>query len=73
MIGTYLGLLGAFIGVIVVPTRRIPELAAAQPLVLAIWALSLAVTTAAFVTAIVALSRRRSPAAPLPVIAEPEA
>jgi uncharacterized membrane protein len=61
MIGTYLGLLGAFVGVIVVPTRRIPELAAAQPLVLAIWATSLAVTAGAFVVAVLVLTRSRRP------------
>jgi uncharacterized membrane protein len=66
MIGTYLGLLGAFVGVIVVPTRRIPELAVVQPLVLAIWAVSLAVTAAAFVVVAVALARRRRPAVAAP-------
>jgi uncharacterized membrane protein len=72
MIGTYLGLLGAFAGVLAVPTRRIPELAVAEPLVLGVWACSLAVTTAAFVVAVVAITRRRQPsAARLPVAAEP--
>jgi uncharacterized membrane protein len=73
MIGTYLGLLGAFVGVIVVPSRRIPELAVAQPLVLTIWALSLAVTTASFATAVVVLARRWPSRAVLrPVVADLE-
>jgi uncharacterized membrane protein len=69
MIGTYLGLLGAFVGVLVVPTRRIPELAVTEPLVLAVWAVCLVVTTAAFVVGVLALARpgaRPSRAGPAP-------
>ena len=37
MRGSYFGLLGAFIGVVAVPSRRIPEMAVADPAGLMLW------------------------------------
>ena len=48
MTGSYFGILGATIGVIAVPTRRIPQLAVHEPLLLFFWA-SVIVAMTAFV------------------------
>jgi uncharacterized membrane protein len=47
MTGSYFGILGAFVGVIVVPSRRIPSMAVDNPLGLALW-IAILVLTAAF-------------------------
>lgn len=44
MTGSYFGILGAFVGVIAVPTRRIPSMAVENPLGLALWVTILALT-----------------------------
>jgi uncharacterized membrane protein len=62
MTGSYFGLIGAFIGAVAVPSRRIPQWFLHQPAGLALGAaLSLAVAGA-----VIALSRRRAVAAPVP-------
>lgn len=44
MTGSYFGIIGAFVGVIAVPSRRIPSMAVENPLGLAIWVAILALT-----------------------------
>ncbi|MDR2322252.1 MAG: DUF2306 domain-containing protein [Microbacterium sp.] len=46
MIGSYLGLVGAFVGVLAVPTRRIPQLAAQQPWLLVLLVIVVVASTA---------------------------
>ena len=46
MIGSYLGLLGAFVGVLAVPARRIPQLAIHEPWLLGVFVLIVAASTA---------------------------
>lgn len=46
MTGSYFGILGAFVGVIAVPSRRIPSMAVENPLALALWMSILALTAA---------------------------
>jgi uncharacterized membrane protein len=61
--GSYLGLLGAFVGAVVVPVRHIPQWAIHQPLRLAL----AAAACLAVAAVVVALSRRRGrPAPPAP-------
>jgi uncharacterized membrane protein len=50
MIGSYLGVLGAFVGAVVVPSRRIPRLAVHHPVVLSLAALACLALAAAIVT-----------------------
>lgn len=47
MTGSYLGILGAFVGVIAVPSRRIPSMAVESPMGLALW-VAILVFTAVF-------------------------
>jgi uncharacterized membrane protein len=63
MAGSYFGLVGAFIGAVVVPQRRIPQLATHHPLVLAAVVGAVAAVSVAIVK-FVALrtERRRGPA-----------
>jgi uncharacterized membrane protein len=56
MTGSYLGLVGAFIGAVVVPTRDIPQWAAHHPLKLA----AAAAVCVAVAVAVIRLSARRS-------------
>lgn len=53
MIGSYLGLLGAFVGVLAVPTRRIPELAVHEPWLLALFVAVVVASTAMTVVGVV--------------------
>lgn len=46
MTGSYFGVLGAFVGVIAVPSRRIPSMAVENPFGLALWVSILALTAA---------------------------
>lgn len=46
MMGSYFGVLGAFIGVIAVPTRRIPTMATENTFGLILWVTALALTAA---------------------------
>jgi uncharacterized membrane protein len=57
MTGSYLGLIGAFIGAVVVPARDIPQWAVHQPLALTAAALGCVAVAAA----VILLSGRRSP------------
>lgn len=61
MAGSYFGLIGAFVGVLAVPTRRIPQLAIHDLPLLALFALALLGTAAVTVTG-VARSVRPRPA-----------
>jgi hypothetical protein len=47
MTGSYFGILGAFVGVIAVPTRRIPSMAVENPLGLILW-IAILLLTATF-------------------------
>jgi hypothetical protein len=47
MTGSYFGILGAFVGVIVVPSRRIPSMTVENPMGLALW-IAILVLTAIF-------------------------
>jgi uncharacterized membrane protein len=58
MTGSYFGILGAFIGVIAVPERRIPKMAIHDQLGFALW-LSCIILTAGFAIAGAALISRR--------------
>ncbi len=49
MAGSYFGLLGAFIGVLAVPERRIPDTAVNQPLLFALFVAAITLTAAAAV------------------------
>jgi uncharacterized membrane protein len=60
MTGTYFGLLGAFIGAVVVPVRHIPQWAMHQPLMLALGALA----SIGAAVAIIVLSGHRGPERP---------
>lgn len=60
MIGSYLGLLGAFIGAVVVPVRDIPQWAIHQPLTLT----AAAIACVAAAAAVIVLSGRRSKSHP---------
>jgi uncharacterized membrane protein len=55
MTGSYLGLIGAFVGVLAVPSRRIPQLAIHEFPLLALWVLVLLGTTALTVIGIAQL------------------
>ena len=62
MTGSYLGLLGAFVGVLAVPSRRIPQLAIHEPPLLGLLVLVLLGTAALTVLGIARL--RKTPVAP---------
>lgn len=53
MIGSYLGLVGAFVGVLAVPTRRIPQLASHEPWLLTLFVAVVAVSTVMTVRGVV--------------------
>jgi uncharacterized membrane protein len=59
MIGSWLGLLGAFIGAVAVPARHIPTFVVTEPLEALLAALSVALTA----VLVVALARRLTPSA----------
>jgi uncharacterized membrane protein len=60
MIGSYLGLLGAFVGVVAVPQRRIPQLALTQTPLFLLW-LSIVAASAAAVVVGLGCFERTSP------------
>ena len=68
MSGSYFGLLGAFIGVIAVPGRRLPQMAIHDLPGLVIWTAALALT--AYLT-IAGLSQLRKSTAGAPATADP--
>lgn len=57
MIGTYLGLVGAFIGVVAVHTRRVPSWFAAYPLMMSIIAVAIVAAAGFFVGGVAARHR----------------
>lgn len=59
MAGSYVGLIGAFVGVVSVPSRRVPQLAAHQPL---IFLAAVAVVGASAATLVATLTRHRKTA-----------
>lgn len=60
MIGSYFGAVGAFIGVIVVPTRRIPQLAVSQTPLFFLFIGLITVSAALFICGLYFLARHRS-------------
>jgi uncharacterized membrane protein len=60
MTGCYLGLIGAFVGVLAVPSRRIPQLATHEFPLLALWVLVLLGTAALTVFGIAQLRKTQS-------------
>ncbi len=66
MTGSYLGLLGAFVGAVAVPSRDIPQLVVNRPVVVAAAVLALAVVS----VTVIALARRRPVVAPVAAVAE---
>lgn len=63
MVASYLGLLGALVGVVAFPARRVPQLAMHQPLVFGIWLLIVATSVACVVFGIIAGGRRETDSA----------
>jgi len=59
MAASYVRLLGAFVGVVSVPSRRVPQLAAHQPL---IFLVAVAVVGASAAALVATLTRHRKPA-----------
>ena len=59
MIGSWLGLVGAFVGAVAVPVRHIPTFVVTEPLEALLAALSVALTT----VLVVAIARRLTPSA----------
>lgn len=59
MVASYLGLLGALVGVVAFPARRVPQLAMHQPLVFGIWLLIVAASVACVVFGIIAGGRKK--------------
>jgi uncharacterized membrane protein len=66
MTGSYFGVLGAFIGVVVVPDRRIPQLAINDLPGLAVWVACIVLTAGFAAAGTGLLSRRRKPLEPVP-------
>lgn len=60
MTGSHFGLLGAFVGVLAVPERRIPDTAVHHPLLVAVFVAAIVVTTAAAVWGAIELGRART-------------
>lgn len=60
MIGSYFGAVGAFVGVIVVPTRRIPQLAMNQTPLFFLFIGLITVSAALFICGLYFLARHRS-------------
>lgn len=60
MTGSYLGLIGAFVGVLAVPTRRIPQLAINDLPLLSLLVLALLGTAALTVTGLAQLTKTRT-------------
>ncbi len=66
MTGSYLGLLGAFVGAVAVPSRDIPQLVVHRPVVVAAAVLALAVVS----VTVIAGARRPPVVAPVATVAE---
>lgn len=62
MTGSYLGLIGAFVGVLAVPTRRIPQLAINDLPLLSLLVLAFLATAALTVTGVAQLTKNRTSA-----------
>lgn len=63
MVGTYLGLLGAFIGVLAVHTRRVPAWFAAEPLLMSLIATAIIAVGGFVIAGVLFGTRPRRPAA----------
>jgi uncharacterized membrane protein len=70
MMGTYFGLLGAFIGVLAVPSRRIPETTVQHPILMGVRVLALVLTASASVWGMIQFTVRRSGAVTPPPAAD---
>jgi len=66
MLGSYLGLIGAFLGAVVVPQRDIPQLLVHRPLILAAATCAVAVSTVTVVAVCTGHLGRRRAALPVP-------
>jgi hypothetical protein len=71
MRGSYLGLIGAFLGAVAVPQRDIPQLLVNRPLVLAATVMAVAIATVTVVAVCSGHPRRPWTALPLPDRAAP--
>lgn len=58
MAASYLGLLGALVGVIALPSRRVPQLAIHQPVLFGVWLLIVAASVACVVFGTVTAGKR---------------
>ncbi|HEY4991276.1 MAG TPA: DUF2306 domain-containing protein [Nakamurella sp.] len=67
MVGTYFGLVGAFIGVVAVHTRRVPSWFAAYPLMMSLIAVGIVAVAGFFLGGVVARYRREPSASPTPL------
>ncbi|QOT21559.1 DUF2306 domain-containing protein [Paenarthrobacter sp. YJN-D] len=63
MTGSYFGLIGAFIGVVAVPDRRLPQMAVHDLVGLTLWVAALALTAGLAVAGLTQLSQKTTPAA----------
>lgn len=61
MIGTYIGLVGALVGVLAVRTRRVPSWFAADPLMMSLIAVAIFAAAGFFIAGVVARYREQSP------------
>lgn len=63
MTGSYFGLIGAFIGVVAVPDRRLPQMAVHDLVGLTLWVAALALTAGLTVAGLTQLSQKTTPGA----------
>ena len=63
MTGSYFGLIGAFIGVVAVPDRRLPQMAVHDLVGLTLWVAALALTAGLAVAGLTQLRQKTTPAA----------
>lgn len=63
MTGSYFGLIGAFIGVVAVPDRRLPQMAVHDLVGLTLWVAAMALTAGLTVAGLTQLSQKTTPGA----------
>ena len=61
MTGSYFGLLGAFIGVVAVPNRRLPQMAIHDFVGLSLWVAALALTAGVTIAGLMPVRRKSTP------------